>query len=176
MATLGEKCRNARLEKNVTLSQAAQVTRIKVQILEDLEADDFSNIAAPIYGKGFVKLYAEYLGLDPDPLAAEYMAKVTPEPTESGPGRVVSAMDPDARKEKPSVVGSAFARVLSRVREWFAGPNWQKINPFRKWSLADGFQRVYTAFVEEPWESLVTALGVLLVIVFVLSMLSRCVR
>jgi len=44
-----------------------------VQQIEALEREDFSRIAAPIYGRGFVKLYCEALGLDPQPLVAEFM-------------------------------------------------------------------------------------------------------
>ena len=42
-------------------------------IVEGLENEDFSKIAAPIYGRGFVKLYCETVGLDPKPLVAEFM-------------------------------------------------------------------------------------------------------
>jgi hypothetical protein len=70
---LGEKLRKARLERKLTTSQVAAATRMKVQIVEGLEREDFSKIAAPIYGKGFIKLYAEEVGLDPRPLVAEYV-------------------------------------------------------------------------------------------------------
>ena len=44
-----------------------------VQIVEEMENEDFHRIAAPIYGRGFVKLYAECVGLDPLPLVKEFM-------------------------------------------------------------------------------------------------------
>lgn len=70
---LGETFRLAREEKGQTISQVAEATRMMVQIIEDLERDDFRRIAAPIYGRGFIKLYAEHLGLDPEPLIREFM-------------------------------------------------------------------------------------------------------
>lgn len=72
---LGEKLCNARLAMKETTSQVAAATRMKVQIVEDLEKEDFRRLAAPIYAKGFIKLYAEHVGLDPTPLIDEYMAK-----------------------------------------------------------------------------------------------------
>jgi transcriptional regulator with XRE-family HTH domain len=70
---LGEQLRNARKSKGLTQSEVASGTRMKVQIVNALEEEDFSGIAAPIYGKGFIKLYAEYVDLDPQPLIDEYM-------------------------------------------------------------------------------------------------------
>lgn len=70
---VGELLRNARLEKKLTVAQVAAETRLKPHIIEELERDDFSRITAPVYGKGFIKLYAEYVGLDPIPLINDYM-------------------------------------------------------------------------------------------------------
>lgn len=73
MATLGQILKEAREQKGVTASQAAAATRMKIQAVEAMERDDFSRMAAPMYAKGFIKLYAEYLGLDAAPLIREYM-------------------------------------------------------------------------------------------------------
>ena len=54
----GAELLERRTEKGLSVSEVAEKTHIKVQIIEDLEANDFSRIAAPIYGKGFIKLYA----------------------------------------------------------------------------------------------------------------------
>ena len=72
---LGEELRNARLEKNLTASEVAAATRMMVQIVEELEREDFHRFAAPIYGKGFIRLYAEFVGLDSRPLIDEYLDK-----------------------------------------------------------------------------------------------------
>jgi len=73
MSTLGQTLKHAREVKKVTASQAAAATNLKMQHVEAMERDDFSRVAAPIYAKGFIRLYAEYLGLDPEPLIQEYM-------------------------------------------------------------------------------------------------------
>ena len=70
----GTKLREARESKGLSVKDVAEATRIKVQIIENLEDDDYSRIAAPIYGKGFIKLYSEHLGLDPAPLISSYVA------------------------------------------------------------------------------------------------------
>jgi len=72
---LGETLRKARKDRELTASEVAAATRMKVQMVEALEKEDFSKIAAPIYAKGFIKLYAEHVGLDPTPLLNEYTAR-----------------------------------------------------------------------------------------------------
>lgn len=80
---LGEKLRNARLNAKLTTAQVAAATCMKVQIVEDIEREDFRRVAAPIYGKGFIRLYAERVGLDPVPLVEEYMGRfVNPVPVQ----------------------------------------------------------------------------------------------
>ena len=78
---IGPILREARQNKQLTTSQVAEMTRMKVQIVDDLENDDFHRIAATIYGKGFIKLYAECVDLDPEPLIDDYMEQVgSPQP------------------------------------------------------------------------------------------------
>jgi len=76
---LGEIFKNAREAKGVTPSQAAADTRMKMQHVEALESEDFSTVAAPAYAKGFIRLYADYLELDPEPLLAEYVEQFMPQ-------------------------------------------------------------------------------------------------
>ena len=74
MIEFGKTLRSARETKGYTVSQIAEMTHLKSQIVEGLENEDFSMIAAPIYGRGFVKLYCEAVGLEPKPLVDEFMA------------------------------------------------------------------------------------------------------
>jgi len=81
--SLGNILRNAREEKGLSPNDVAEQTNMMVQIVEELENEDFHRIAAPIYGRGFLKLYAELLGIDVKPLIEEFMdiytGKVAPE-------------------------------------------------------------------------------------------------
>ena len=74
MIEFGNTLRSAREAKGYTPSQIADITHLKISVVEGLENEDFSMIAAPIYGRGFIKLYCEAVGIDPKPLVAEYMA------------------------------------------------------------------------------------------------------
>jgi cytoskeleton protein RodZ len=73
MESIGEILREARHHKGASVEDASRATRIKMDILEQLEADEFDRLAAPAYTKGFLKLYAEYLGLDSQTMVDAYL-------------------------------------------------------------------------------------------------------
>jgi len=49
------------------------MTRLASSLIEDLENDNLRQIAAPIYGRGFVRLYCDAVGINPKPLVDEFM-------------------------------------------------------------------------------------------------------
>ncbi len=72
MPTFGETLRQARLDKGVSLEEASEHTRIRRRYLESLEAEDVAGLPAPVYARGFVRTYAEYLGLNPQAMVDLY--------------------------------------------------------------------------------------------------------
>ncbi len=73
MIEFGYTLQKAREDKGLTIQQIAERTHMLPQQVEDLEHENFSRIAAPIYGRGFVKLYCDAVGLEPKPLVDEFM-------------------------------------------------------------------------------------------------------
>ena len=73
MESIGENLREARHNRKASLEDASRATKIKIEILEQLESDEFDRLAAPTYTKGFLKLYAEYLGLDSQSVVDAYL-------------------------------------------------------------------------------------------------------
>lgn len=68
--TVGEMLRTAREEKKLTVEQVNRETRISVQTIRSLERDDFGAFPSETYLKGFLRNYAEFLGLDGNTLWA----------------------------------------------------------------------------------------------------------
>ncbi len=71
---LGKILREAREQQGYSIAQVAEATHMMTQIVEELEREDFHRIAAPIYGRGFIKLYCDFLSIDPEPLVQEFNA------------------------------------------------------------------------------------------------------
>lgn len=68
MALIGRTLRDARLQRGLTIDQAAHDTRISARFLEALESESFDDLPAPVYVRGFLRSYANYLRVDPEPL------------------------------------------------------------------------------------------------------------
>jgi len=73
MIEFGNTLRTAREAKGLTVRQLAELTRMAPTTIQELESENFTRIAAPIYGRGFVKLYCEAVGLEAKPLVDEFM-------------------------------------------------------------------------------------------------------
>lgn len=73
MIEFGNTLRAAREAKGLTQNDVAQKTHMMIQTVEGLESENFSRIVAPIYGRGFVKLYCEVVGLEPKPMIDAFM-------------------------------------------------------------------------------------------------------
>lgn len=70
--TLGEKLRQAREERGITLSEVADQTRISGLYIEAIENDDYRSLPGGIFNKGFVKSFAKYVGLDEQEALQDY--------------------------------------------------------------------------------------------------------
>jgi hypothetical protein len=64
MGTLGQYLRDARTARGIDLREASQQTRIGLQYLQALEAEDFSRLPGEVFVKGFLKNYSKFLRLD----------------------------------------------------------------------------------------------------------------
>lgn len=70
--TLGEKLRQAREARGITISEVADQTRIAPLYIESIERDDFSPLPGGIFNKGFVKSFARYVGVDEQEALQDY--------------------------------------------------------------------------------------------------------
>src|SRR5436190_22249592 len=64
---LGKKFQEARRARNLTLDEAARMTKIRSARLAEIEADDFSQFASLAYAKGFLVIYGKFLDVDVTP-------------------------------------------------------------------------------------------------------------
>jgi cytoskeletal protein RodZ len=67
MEGLGQKLKEARLARNLTLDEAGRLTKIRPAQLNDIENEDFSQFASLAYAKGFLVIYGKFLAVDVTP-------------------------------------------------------------------------------------------------------------
>lgn len=70
--TLGEKLRQAREDRGISISEVAEQTRISPHYLECIENDDYGPLPGGIFNKGFVKSYAKFVGINEQEALADY--------------------------------------------------------------------------------------------------------
>ena len=103
MMEFGKSLRAAREAKGFTVLQLAETTHLAPSVVENLENEDFSHIAAPIYGRGFVKLYCEAVGLAPKPMIDQFMDLLNGTTEPRIRERPVAPEAPAATSENPPV-------------------------------------------------------------------------
>jgi cytoskeletal protein RodZ len=64
MEGLGKKLQEARLARNLTLDEAARITKIRPVRLQEIENEDFSEFSSLAYAKGFLLIYGKFLDVD----------------------------------------------------------------------------------------------------------------
>jgi len=72
---IGNSLREARMRRGVDFAQAELGTKIRGKYLRALEDEQFETLPAQTYVKGFLRTYAEYLGLDGQLYVDEYNSR-----------------------------------------------------------------------------------------------------
>ncbi|MBA4374599.1 MAG: hypothetical protein C0401_00305 [Anaerolinea sp.] len=119
--SLGEILRNKREEKKLSLEQAAAGTNIRIQFLQAIEEGKIGAIASQAQFRGFTRLYASFLGINPLALFELETSEVEIEkPVVDSPA--ITPESPDKKKVGRS--NSIFNKTLPKES--------QSIEPVRK--------------------------------------------
>ncbi|MGB8957288.1 MAG: RodZ domain-containing protein [Tumebacillaceae bacterium] len=111
MQELGMELKNIRESKGLSLDQVQQDTKIRSRYLEAIEAGDLSVLPGMVYARGFIKSYAEYLGVDGMELLERHGLAAETAPS------VADAADASLRRSAPTrmPVRKGFSLGSSRM-------------------------------------------------------------
>ena len=112
--TVGEYLRALREFKGLTIGELADSTRIRRQYLQGIEEGDRSSLPARPFAIGYVRSYAQALGIDGDAAAARFK-KETPEVVEPFRDPVGVAHE---KKRRSPLIFATVALVLAGVLLW----------------------------------------------------------
>ena len=96
MTNFGASLKKARESKGISLDQIAKTTRISTRFLAAIESEEFQVLPGGVFNRGFVRSFAESVGLDPDQAVADYERLVTVRE----PNEVLSADAPQPTKSE----------------------------------------------------------------------------
>jgi len=74
MEAIGGYLKREREFRDISLQEISRTTKIRADILSALEEDRLDSLASPVFVKGFLRAYAQYVGLDPDEVVLRYEA------------------------------------------------------------------------------------------------------
>jgi cytoskeletal protein RodZ len=125
MFEIGSSLREARLRQGLEFPEIEQATKIRAKYLEALEQEHFDLLPAQTYVKGFLRSYADYLGLDPQLYVDEFTSRYVigdddsmVRPRRSPPPRTTRRIQ--SRAVLLALVGIALVATLVIVA-WKAG-------------------------------------------------------
>jgi cytoskeleton protein RodZ len=105
----GEVLRNAREARGESLVDVAQILKLSAQQLEALESGRFDVLPGPTFVRGFLRNYARYLGISPDPLLEGVSARTPTTADLTSMLKLDGNVQPAAR---PRPQGKAFPVAL----------------------------------------------------------------
>jgi hypothetical protein len=111
---IGNSLREARVRRGIDFAQAEAATKIRGKYLRALEDEQFALLPAQTYVKGFLRTYAEYLGLDGQLYVDEFNSRYVTGTDEHEPRARRSAArapQPRHRRLETNVVLVALAAI-----------------------------------------------------------------
>jgi transcriptional regulator with XRE-family HTH domain len=123
LAELGDTLRRVRLDRGLTLDDVAQEIRIRARYLAALEDEELQVLPGHAYARSFVRAYAGFLGLEPQPLLDELEARGDESELEPAvPSLAVAPLLPPATHGRLlTLLGIAGAAVVLAVLGWHRG-------------------------------------------------------
>lgn len=123
VVAIGAVLMQARERRGLTTDEVASASRIPVHYIEALETEAFDDIPAPVYVRGFLRVYSRLLEIDSEPLLEELVSVWPPAVTSAAPlpSPALSAHPAPEAWELPDTAGTAsplpHRRIISDAEE-----------------------------------------------------------
>ena len=133
MFDIGSSLREARLRQDLDFPELEERTKIRPKYLRALEDERFDILPAPTYIRGFLRAYAETLGLDGQPFVDEYNTRfaVGEEDAPVRSRRVPAARRERGPRESGIAIVALFAIAVATalvIAAWkFGGPEGERV-------------------------------------------------
>ncbi len=106
MGEFGQKLKQEREKRGISLEEVALSTKIGTRMLRAIEEEHFDQLPGGIFNKGFVRAYAKHLGLNEEQTLADYLSALNatlPQPEAQPEEDVEEVEELQASGSRPSV-------------------------------------------------------------------------
>ncbi|WP_320780962.1 helix-turn-helix domain-containing protein [Streptomyces sp. CRN 30] len=113
--SIGDALRHARIAAGMTVDDISNATRVRIAIVQAIEADDFAPCGGDVYARGHIRTLARAVELDPAPLLEQYDAQRggRPEPTPAAPLFEAERIRPERRG--PNWTAAMVAAIVAVI-------------------------------------------------------------
>ncbi|KLU62119.1 hypothetical protein CEB3_c14820 [Peptococcaceae bacterium CEB3] len=124
MAGEGNILRTARESKGWTLPETEEATKIRVRYLQALEEENYAILPGAAYSKGFLRTYANHLGLDPEEIIGLYKMSAQPQtpPALEGPLTPLKSRPVWFRPAVAGVMALLAIVLVIGISQWTRNP------------------------------------------------------
>ncbi|MFF4983475.1 helix-turn-helix domain-containing protein [Streptomyces sp. NPDC001046] len=113
--SIGHALRQARIAAGLTVDDVSSATRVRMNIVHAIEADDFSPCGGDVYARGHIRTLAKAVHLDPEPLLAQFGEEHggRPAPTPAAPLFEAERIRPERRG--PNWTAAMVAAIVAVI-------------------------------------------------------------
>ncbi len=112
MSGFGNRFKSARESKALTLEEIAQETRISMRFLRAIEEETFHDLPGGLFNRGFIRTYANRLGIDPELCVSEYKELVGEASAEESETLSNVSLETSEGHVLPIAIGSLIVLVV----------------------------------------------------------------
>lgn len=109
MSSVGEILKNTREAKGIAIEQVAEATSIRMLYLVAIENEQFNLVPGEVYLKGFIRNYANYIGLNGPAMVEKYKEQVAANKKHEHP--LPSQSQDVAEQQKTSIISKRKAEL-----------------------------------------------------------------
>ena len=112
MTNFGASFKRARESKGISIDQIAAETRISTRFLRAIENEDFQLLPGGIFNRGFIRAYAEKVGLDPNQAVADYEQLGEIRETSETPATAIASRASSNYRLYPLAIGGLVLLII----------------------------------------------------------------
>jgi cytoskeletal protein RodZ len=109
-ASFGTNLKVERQSRGITLEEMSDATKIRVNYLEALENEDFTNLPPSTFTKGFIRSYCRHIRIDDEKIVMDYLKRV------GSDGHSL-----DISTFRPKSTGERMARFMISLKRMLTG-------------------------------------------------------
>jgi cytoskeletal protein RodZ len=163
MPTLGEELKRRREERNISLNEISESTRIGIRFLKAIDSDNYSILPGGIFTRSFIRAYAKQVGMNEDEAMGLYNEQVgSTKPETNNLSDVAQQLNIIAAEKASKKEKKQAARKSLSIQQ-----------PVQQPDVKSPSLMVPKASTTVNWGTLIIGVGILIIVAVIVTALVR---